>query len=254
MLARVGVLLMASPQLENGFTPLAHELFQAFYCCKMTEYERVVVMHLWRKTYGWGKKSDWISNSQFSEETGVPRPHVTRTLTSLKSKMVISASGKKLSVNKNYEEWLIEWRKLPVQVTPIVTSSGNRVTSSGNEKLPDEVPTKESKETTTKEASNKVMNLENQNIIPELIKLFEAVDPKNKTYYKNTSQREACQFLLDQYGLELVTKVVAVLPKTNQMEFFPVITTPCQLRDKWVQLQNAITRKKNETKSSPVAF
>lgn len=141
---------MASPQLENGFTPIAHELFQAFYNCKMVEYERVIVMHLWRKTYGWGKKEDWISNSQFSEETGVPRPHVTRTLKVLKEKKIITQRGKKLSVNKHYDEWNVVWR---------VTSPGNRVTSPGNEKLPHQVPTKEIKHY-TKESNPLIVKTE----------------------------------------------------------------------------------------------
>jgi len=136
---------MVSPQKEKGFTPIAHELFQAFYGCKLTEYERVLIMHIWRKTYGWDKKEDWISNSQFSEETGIARSHITRTIKLLTSKKIISKSGKKISVNKHYDQWKVEWRKLPHQVT-IVTSPGNK-------KLPHQVPTKESKETIQKKLS-----------------------------------------------------------------------------------------------------
>lgn len=90
-------------------------------------------MYIWRKTYGYNKKEDWIANSQFSEATGIPRPHVTRTLSALKKKMVVTSRGKKLSVNKEYKEWRVEWR--------IVTSPGNSVTSTGNKKLPHQVPT-----------------------------------------------------------------------------------------------------------------
>lgn len=145
---------MASPQKENGFTPIANELFEAFYCCKLLEYERVCIMHIWRKTYGWSKKDDWIANSQFAEETGIPRPHVTRTLKKLLKKKIIIKDSKKVTVNKNYEEWEVEWR---------VTSSGNRVTSSGNEKLPHQVPTKESKETITKGGEESPTNLLDKN-------------------------------------------------------------------------------------------
>jgi len=80
----------------------------------------------------------------------------------------------------------------------------------------------------------------------EVIKLFETVDPKNKNYYGNKTQRAACDFLLDEYGLHEVEKRTIVLPKTNGMPYFPNITTPCQLRDKWVQLDNAINRAKTE--------
>jgi phage replication O-like protein O len=241
---------MSSPQLENGYTAIAHELFEAFYSCKMLEYERVLVMHLWRKTYGWSKSEDWVSNSQFAEETGIPRPHVTRTLKQLREKMIIVTNGKKMSVNKHYNQWVVEWRKLPHQVTPIVTSSGNRVTSSGNKKLPHQVPTITSKAIIQKQYSGQGPQdekfMSNENLIPEVIKLFETVDPKNKTYYGNKTQRAACQFLLDEYGLDEIRKRTDVLPKTNGMAFFPNITTPCQLRDKWVQLDGQIARHKQE--------
>lgn len=80
----------------------------------------------------------------------------------------------------------------------------------------------------------------------EIIKAFEEVDPKNKTYYGNTTQRKACDFLLDEYGLEEVKKRIAVLPKTNRLSYFPTITTPLQLRDKWIQLQDTVERKRTE--------
>jgi len=244
-----------SPQKENGFTPLAHELLEAFYRCKMTEYERVIVMCIWRKTYGWSKTEDWIANSQFHEETGIPKPHITRTIKTLRAKNIIARTGKKVSVNKKWNEWKVEWR---------VTSTGNRVTPPGNKKLPHQVPTKEKKETITKETS-KSADLQDNNLTmetnynplgAEVIKLFETVDPKNKTYYANKTQRGACDFLITEYGLAEIEKRTNVLPKTNGMPFFPNITTPCQLRDKWVQLDNAINRAKAEqqTKSDNVIW
>lgn len=83
----------------------------------------------------------------------------------------------------------------------------------------------------------------------EIIKGLEAIDPKNKTYYGNTAQRAACDFLLKEYGLEEVLKRIRVLPKTNQLSYFPTITTPVQLRDKWVQLQDAVARKRGEVEA-----
>lgn len=76
----------------------------------------------------------------------------------------------------------------------------------------------------------------------DLIKEMEAVDPKNKTYYNNTSQRAAADFLVEQYGFEEVKKRIGVLPRTNKLPYFPTITTPVQLRDKWVTLQDAVER------------
>lgn len=89
----------------------------------------------------------------------------------------------------------------------------------------------------------------------EIIKAFELVDPKNKNYYGNTSQRAACDFLLKEYGLEEVLKRITVLPRTNKTSYFPTITTPVQLRDKWVQLQDAADRRRSEMRvKKPIAF
>lgn len=89
----------------------------------------------------------------------------------------------------------------------------------------------------------------------EIIKALEVVDPKNKKYYGNTSQRKACDFLLEEYGLEEVLKRISVLSKTNKLPYFPTITTPVQLRDKWVPLQDAVERKRGELSAkSKVAF
>lgn len=87
------------------------------------------------------------------------------------------------------------------------------------------------------------------NLVSEVIKAFEEVDPKNKTYYGNKTQRVACDFLISEYGLAEVLKRIGVLPKTNKVPYFPTITTPVQLRDKWVQLQDAVDRKRGEIAS-----
>lgn len=80
----------------------------------------------------------------------------------------------------------------------------------------------------------------------EIIKRFTEVDPKNKLYYNNTSQRAAADFLITEYGFEEVTKRISFLPLSNKAPYFPTITTPCQLRDKWVDLENAADRAKRK--------
>jgi len=87
-------------------------------------------------------------------------------------------------------------------------------------------------------------------LIPEVIKSFEVINPNCKNYYGNTTQRKACQFLIDTYGFEKVNKVITeLLPKTNGIEFMPTITTPVQLRDKWASLETAVKRKQSELKN-----
>lgn len=93
--------------------------------------------------------------------------------------------------------------------------------------------------------------------IPLLLKSFETINPACKSMYGNKTQRTACQSLIDSYGFERVKIVIEkTLPKTNTLQFFPVITTPVQLRDKWVALESAIRKYQSEktTTNNKVAF
>lgn len=83
--------------------------------------------------------------------------------------------------------------------------------------------------------------------VPELIKLFETINPACKRYYGNKTQRKACEDLISTYGFERVEKVVSqALPKTNELDFFPTITTPLQLFEKWSALEAAIKKHNNK--------
>lgn len=80
----------------------------------------------------------------------------------------------------------------------------------------------------------------------ELIKEFELIDAKNKTYYGNTTQRGACDFLITEYGFEEVKNTIILLNQTNNLPYFPTITTPVQLKEKWVQLHKAVTKEQGK--------
>lgn len=83
--------------------------------------------------------------------------------------------------------------------------------------------------------------------IPLLIKAFEKVNPSASRFYGNTTQRKACEFLINTYTFDRVLKVVEeALPKTNKMQFFPTIITPVQLQDKWSALESAVAKYQNK--------
>lgn len=80
----------------------------------------------------------------------------------------------------------------------------------------------------------------------EVLKAFETIDAKNKTYYNNKTQRGACDFLLKEYGMEEIMKRISVLEKTNKLPYFPKITCPNDLKEKWVKLNDAVITKRTE--------
>lgn len=83
--------------------------------------------------------------------------------------------------------------------------------------------------------------------IPILIKSFELINPVAKNWYKNTTQRKACQDLIDTHGFQRIKEVIEnTLPKSNKIQYFPTITTPLQLRDKWAALESAVIKHQSE--------
>ena len=85
--------------------------------------------------------------------------------------------------------------------------------------------------------------------INEVIKLFEKINPACKKMYGNKTQRKACSDLIENHTYEKVVSVIEkTLPVIRGLKFFPIITTPLQLNDKWSALENAIVRHKDEQK------
>ena len=78
--------------------------------------------------------------------------------------------------------------------------------------------------------------------VVSVIDSFKGISIAYKKWYGNTTQRKSIKNLIDSYGLDKVLKVVAFLPKSNGREFFPTITTPLQLEDKWAALEIAAKR------------
>lgn len=80
---------MASPQLENGYTRIANELLEATAKFPFTGAQLRLILFLWRKTYGFRKKVDEISISQWVKGTGLNERTVRRELKTLKTLNVI---------------------------------------------------------------------------------------------------------------------------------------------------------------------
>lgn len=105
---------MANPQTENGFVSIATELFERICSVPINGSEFRVMLFTIRKTYGFKKKFDWISLTQYQVGTGLPRSNIVKTLSSLVVKRLLSKEENRYGVNKNYTEWLVVKRLPPV--------------------------------------------------------------------------------------------------------------------------------------------
>lgn len=106
---------MKTPQKENGYTAIANEIMEALAKFKLPGSQTQCLFFILRKTYGFNKKSDRISLSQFSKGTGLNRKAVSRALNSLRDKNVIyiekggvkndTILTSKYTFNKAYRSW-----------------------------------------------------------------------------------------------------------------------------------------------------
>jgi len=107
-----------NPQCEDGYTKIANEILDALCRFRIPGEQRQCLDFILRKTYGYHKKEDSISNSQFCEGTGLLKGNVTRALAGLiEKKIVIKSDNGKYPTycfNKNYSEWNLLSKKQPV--------------------------------------------------------------------------------------------------------------------------------------------
>ncbi len=145
---------MENPQPENGHIDFANEIAEVLAKTQLSGYESRVLWVIWRKTWGWHKKEDWISNSQIVASTELKKSHISRTLKRLRERNIVTKNGNKWSFNKYYSQWLelpklVTNKELPKMVSE-VTKIGHKVTNLGEHKR------NYTKETNTKEIVTKV--------------------------------------------------------------------------------------------------
>jgi len=110
-----------NPQKEDGYMAIANEILDALCQAYIPARERQCLDYILRKTYGWDKKTDKISLSQFEKGTGLSKRQIRTCLSALSDKNLIGVhvnvhtpKGKKEFLpstywfNKRYDTWLAE--------------------------------------------------------------------------------------------------------------------------------------------------
>jgi phage replication O-like protein O len=166
---------MANPQKENGYTPIANELFDFMIAFHIPRELRQVFDFIIRKTYGFQRKEDHISNSQIVKATGQKKGNVSRGLSRLIAHQLViktdnnSTKGHTLKINKDYHQWIplvIKTdNKLPVKKKlskrkPKLSKTITPVIKTDNKRLSKVRDTKERKETLKETIQKKGGNLQ----------------------------------------------------------------------------------------------
>jgi len=158
---------LASPQKEDGYTAIANEIMEALASIRIPGEARQVLDVILRKTYGWNKKEDKISLSQFRKMTNLKDHHILRCRKKLISmNLITTKKGKDGAVIYGFQKDYTKWKPLPKRVVPYQKGE-SATTKKGNRPLPKRVDTKD---TITKPSITKQKGID---FTKEMLQLFE---------------------------------------------------------------------------------
>ncbi len=189
-----------NPQAEDGHTDIANEIMEALAKIRISGEARQVLDLILRKTYGWHKKWDKISLSQFTSGTGLKKSTICKALNKLIfMNLIITKKDNegisKYMFNKHYDKW----KPLPKKIT--LPKKEISITQKGNESLPKK---RHTKETIQKKLLQKKYSL--QNLFSKIESKFTEEELKHKQefldYWKEKSEggleeRWQCQKFFD---------------------------------------------------------
>ncbi|EBP0330323.1 replication protein [Salmonella enterica] len=162
--------------LDDGFTRIANEILEAVMHAGLSQHQLLVFMAVMRKTYGFNKKSDWVSNEQLSELTGILPHKCSSAKSALVKRGILTQTGRVIGINKTVSEWsslpvkgtekkpYLEKVNLPESGKKSLHESGKKslpesgkksLPESGNGYYPNQVNTKDTITKDSKDNSNK---------------------------------------------------------------------------------------------------
>ncbi|MDX7657557.1 replication protein [Klebsiella pneumoniae] len=134
--------------LDDGFTRIANELLEAVMHAGLSQHQLLVFMAVMRKTYGFNKKSDWVSNEQISMLTGILPHKCSAAKSALVKRGILTQTGRVIGINKAVSEWsslpIKGTEKKPYLKKVTLPESGKKsLPESGNAYYPNQVNTKD---------------------------------------------------------------------------------------------------------------
>lgn len=156
--------------LDDGYTRVANELLEAVMAADLTARQLKVVLALIRKTYGFGKKFDRITNTQIAMMTGIHHTHVCKAKNEMIAMNIIVTNGLAIGINKVISEWNFE---ISQHSETLAKTANETLAKLANGYKPTQLNTKE---TITKEKK------ESKNTLPEQVRAEDekSLQPTNK--------------------------------------------------------------------------
>lgn len=128
--ARGGVV---KADLDDGYLRLSNTLVDALCRTKLSDRESRVVFAVIRRTYGYGKATDWVCLEQLADMTGITTSNICHAIKSLTARDIIIKDGRKVGVNPIVSAWQdkkshsINGKKSTVKTDNIIVDSDNAI-------------------------------------------------------------------------------------------------------------------------------
>ena len=222
---------MANPQKENGYTPIASEILEHLVKLPLSAAELRVLLWVFRKTYGWNKKEDLISLTQFEQATKMSRPTVVRALKNLVIRGILVKTPKlAYMVEKDWEKWVVKTPKLVkfgnhLGLDALTKSGLDALTHNSNKHIQ-----KKRQPTVAEDAT-----LEGKQINHLLAEFYKTINPLIS--FKNNTQRDAALEIIKKFGFEEAIDITRYAISVQGDKFAPRITTPLKLKEKYADLE-----------------
>lgn len=126
--------------LDDGYTRIANELLEAVMAADLTARQLKVVLAVIRKTYGFGKKFDRITNTQIAMMTGIHHTHVCKAKNEMIAMNIIISNGQTIGVNKVISEWNFDISQLSES---LAKTANKTLAKLANDHKPTQLNTKE---------------------------------------------------------------------------------------------------------------
>lgn len=91
---------------EDGFMRVANEITDILLMADLTVRQLKVMLAIMRKTYGFNKPMDRLTNTQIAAMTGIHHTHVCAAKRQLIERKFLIADGVKIGVNKVVSQWI----------------------------------------------------------------------------------------------------------------------------------------------------
>lgn len=158
-------------ELEDGYAKLSNMLLEAYAGADLTKRQFKVLLAILRKTYGWNKAMDRISDSQIAEIAKLPVKRCNETKLQLVRMGLIKQQGGMFGPNKNINEWFIP------QIEVVSLKTGDKTSLKSRESHP-------SKQGDTKDTIQK-KEIQDKNTMPEQV---QAKQKKSSDQHEETDQ------------------------------------------------------------------